>query len=136
MQVFPHLPFNGTCEEAFGFYQRCLGGEITAMMKWGGSPMEQAVTADWHGKIMHACLRAEGNRIIGSDAPPGRYQKPTSLGVTISLPTPADADRVFTALSEGAEIGMPMQETFFATRFGMLTDRYGIPWMVLSEKTP
>jgi len=136
MQVFPHLGFNGNCEEAFRFYQRALGGEITAMMKWGGSPMAQAVGAEWHDKIMHACLRTPGARIIGGDAPHGRYQKPAGFEVSVSVETGEEADRVFAALSDGATVTMAMQETFFAHRFGMLTDRFGIPWMVLSEKTP
>ena len=130
MQLHTALSFNGNCEEAFKFYQQCLGGNIETLMTWGESPMADQVPADWRGKIIHTTMLVEGSALIGSDAPPGRYETPQGFTVAISLEDVDKAERVFAQLSEGGTVTMPLQQTFWATRFGMVNDRFGIPWMV------
>jgi PhnB protein len=134
MQLNPYLMFNGTCEEAFKFYERALGGKIHAMLSHEGSPMEQQVPPEWRKKIMHARMTVGDEVLMGSDCPPDRYEPMKGFSVTLSVDDPGEADRIFNALSPGATIGMPIQETFWARRFGMLVDRFGTPWMINCEK--
>ena len=130
MQVTPYLSFDGTCEEAFSFYAAALGGKIEAMMPFGGSPMAEHVPAEWHNKVMHAGLNLGDQVVMGSDGMPGRYEKPQGFAVSLQIEDPAEAERTFGALAEGGTITMPLGETFWALRFGMLVDRFGTPWMV------
>ncbi|ONG55799.1 hypothetical protein BKE38_08415 [Pseudoroseomonas deserti] len=130
MRVTPYLFFNGDCEAAFTRYQEVLGGHVMAMMRHAGSPAEEQVPVAWKDKILHACLEVDGLHIMGSDAPPGRFEQPQGFSVNLMMRSVEEAERVFAGLSEGATITMPLQKTFWAERFGMLTDRFGIPWMV------
>jgi len=130
MQVNPYLLFNGQCEEAFNFYARCLGGTIETMMTHGGSPAEGQVSADWRDKILHASLRVGDDVLMASDAPPGHYEQPQGFSVSLQFDNPAEGERVFNALAEDGKIRMPFGETFWAVRFGMLVDRFGIPWII------
>jgi PhnB protein len=130
MQLNPTLSFNGNCEEAFKFYGQTLGGKIQTMMRWGESPMADQVSSDWRDKIIHTTLIVGESALMGSDAPPGSYETPRGFSVAINLENVADAERIFGALSEKGTVTMPLQQTFWATRFGMATDRFGIPWMV------
>jgi PhnB protein len=134
MQLNPYLTFNGQCEAAFKFYERCLGGKIVAMMTHVGTPAEQQVPAEWRNKIMHARLTVNDEVLMGSDAPPDHYQPPKGISVALQIKSAADAERTFNALAENGTIQMPIQETFWATRFGMLVDQFGIPWMINCEK--
>ena len=130
MQLSPILTFNGQCEAAFKFYEQCLGGKIQTMMTWGDSPMADQVPSEWRDKIIHATLIVGETSLLGGDAPPDRYEEPRGFSVTIHIKDPADAERIFQALSEDGTVTMPIQQTFWALRFGMLVDRFGIPWMV------
>jgi PhnB protein len=134
MQVNPYLFFSGQCEAAFKFYEKLLGGKIEAMITHEGSPAADHVPAEWRSKIMHARLMLGDQILMGSDAPPDRQQKPQGFYVNISIKNPAEAERIFHALEENGKVTMPFGETFWATRFGMLVDRFGIPWMVNCEK--
>lgn len=134
MQLSPHLNFNGNCETAFKFYEKCLGAKITFMMPYEGSPLANEVPAEWRGKILHASLQVGDALILGADAPPGRYEKPQGFAVTLSPKDPAEAERIFVGLSESGTVTMPMQGTFWAARFGMLVDQFGIPWMINCPK--
>lgn len=134
MHLNPYLLFNGSCEEAFNFYAKTLGGTIKTMMPFEGSPMEKQAPEEWRKKIMHGRLDLGGQTLMGSDARAEHYRKPQGITVTLNVDNAADAERIFAALSEGGEVSMPMQETFWAVRFGMVTDRFGIPWMVNCEK--
>ena len=126
-----YLMFHGECREAFTFYQSVLGGTLETMMPYGGSPGEGQVPAEWNDKIMHARLLVGDQALMASDAPPGRQQTPGSFSVSVSVETVEEAERIYAGLSEGArEIAYPLGETFWAKRFGMFTDRFGIPWMV------
>src|SRR5712692_1735667 len=134
MQLNPYLFFNGQCEAAFKFYERVLGGKIEAMLTHAGTPAEAQVPAEWRNKILHARLIVGGEVLMGSDAPPGRQEEPKGFSVSVQVKDPADAERIFDALAEKGTVRMPIQKTFWATRFGMLVDRFGIPWMINCEQ--
>lgn len=134
MQLNPYLTFDGQCAAAFKFYERNLGGKIEMMMTHGDSPMAEQVSADWRDKIMHARLNLGDRILMGSDAPPDRREAIQGFSMSLSVDSPAEAERVFQALSENGSVRMPLQETFWALRFGMLVDQFGIPWMVNCEK--
>ncbi|MGZ5118529.1 MAG: VOC family protein [Burkholderiales bacterium] len=134
MQINPYLLFNGQCEAAFKLYERVLGGKIDAMMTHAGTPAEAHVPPEWRNKIIHARLVVGDEVLMGSDAPPDRFQKPQGFSVSIQINKPADAERIFKALAENGTVQMPFEQTFWAFRFGMCVDRFGIPWMVNCEK--
>lgn len=133
MPLNPYLSFNGDCEAAFKFYEKCLGGKIEMMIPHAGTPAEEHVPPEWKNKIMHARLNLGDGLLMGGDAPPGMYQKPAGINVALQLKDPAQAEKIYAALSEGGTILMPIAETFWAARFAMFTDRFGIPWMINCE---
>jgi PhnB protein len=133
MQLNAYLLFDGQCEAAFKFYEQCLGGKIEAMFAHAGTPAEEQVPPEWRDKILHATLNVGGGILMGSDAPPGRYEAPRGFSVSIGIADPLEAERIFHALAENGTVRMPIQKTFWASRFGMLVDRFGIPWMVNCE---
>jgi PhnB protein len=134
MQFNSYLLFNGDCEEALTTYAKIFGGKIEAMLTHEGTPASCQVPPEWQKKILHARINIGNAVLMASDAPPGRYLKPQGFSVNIGLTDIKEAERIFTALSESAAITMPLGETFWAHRFGMLTDRFGIPWMVNVER--
>ena len=134
MQLNPYLTFDGQCEAAFKFYENVLGGKIEAMMTYGSSPMAEQTPADWRNKIMHARLTVGEKMLMASDAPPDRREAMKGFSVTISLDDPGQAERIFHALSEKGTVQMPIQQTFWAARFGMLSDPFGTPWMINCEQ--
>ena len=134
MRINPYLEFGGDCEAAFRFYERSLGGEIEAMLPFAGSPAEDFAPKEWGEKIMHARLAIGDQVLMGSDTPPDRRQTPAGFSVSLQMESAEAADRVFHALAEGGTVRMPIEETFWAIRFGMLTDRFGIPWMVNCDR--
>lgn len=133
MQLNPYLSFNGQCEAAFKFYERCLGGKIGVMLNYGSSPMAEQVPSEWRDKIMHVRLTVGDQVLMGSDSPPEHYEETKGMSVSLNLNDPAEAERIFHALAENGTVRMPIQETFWAARFGMLVDQFGIPWMVNCE---
>ena len=135
MKWNPYLTFPGTCGEAFRFYERALGGKIVAMMTHADVPAEARAQTppEWKNMIMHARLEVGGNVLMGSDAPPDHSEKPQGMSVALHVDDPKDAERIFAALADNGTVRMPLQQTFWAVRFGMLTDRFGIPWMVNCE---
>ncbi len=134
MHLNPYLTFNGQCEAAFRFYEQCLGGKIVMMLKHGEAPLAEQATPESRDTILHARLTWGDDVLMGSDAPSGRYQQPAGFYVSLMLGEAAEADRIFSILAEGGTVQMPLQETFWAVRFGMLVDRFGTPWMVNCEK--
>lgn len=134
MQIHAYLAFNGQCRDAFSFYEEVLGGEITTMMTFGESPMASEVPKDWHPRILHAALSVGDSLLMASDNPPDQESPATGFSVSLFVEDPNEAERLFDALVEGGEVKMPMQETFWASRFGMLKDRYGTPWMINASK--
>jgi PhnB protein len=133
MQFNTYLTFNGQCEAAFQFYEQTFGGKIEAMIPHAGTPAESHVPPEWCGKIMHARLQVGDSTLMGSDAPPGRYEPTKGVWVNATVKDPAEAERLFQALSENGSITMPLQKTFWATRFAMIVDRFGTPWMLNCE---
>lgn len=134
MQLNPYLTFDGQCEKAFKFYERCLGGKIEAMITHRGSPMAQQSPPEWQDKILHARLTVGDEVLMGSDGMPGCHEKASGFSVSLGIADPADAERIFNALSENGAVRMPLQQTFWALRFGMLVDQFGIPWMINCEQ--
>jgi PhnB protein len=134
MQINPYLLFTGQCEEAFKFYEKLLSGKIEMIMTHEGTPAAAQVPAEWRKKILHARMVVGGQVLMGSDAPPGRQEKPQGFSVSLSVKEPTEAERIFQALAENGAVRMPIQETFWAKRFGMVVDRFRIPWMVNCEK--
>lgn len=130
MQVQPYLLFNGNCREAFETYHRVLGGELQAMITHGESPGNNEVPEGVKDKIMHACLVIDGDLLMASDVPP-EYQAPLSgFSVSLQIDSADEADRIFNALAEGGTVTMPLGQTFWAERFGMLVDRFSVPWII------
>jgi PhnB protein len=134
MRLNPYLVFNGQCQAAFRFYEQCLGGKIAAMMTYGDSPLAEQCGPQSRDRIMHARLQVGDTVLMGSDAPPDRFQAMQGMSVTLNIEQAAEAERVFHALAEGGNVIMPIGETFWAQRFAMLTDRFGTPWMINCEK--
>lgn len=134
MQVNPYLMFNGNCAEALKFYEEALGARIEFSMPFEGSPACDSVPAEWAQKILHATLSIGDTKVMASDAPPGHYQAPQGISVSLSLQDAAKGEEVFNALSENGQVQMPYQPTFWAAGFGMCVDRFGIPWMVNVEQ--
>jgi PhnB protein len=133
MQVNPYLNFNGQCEAAFKFYAASLGAKIEMMMPHEGTPAAEHVPPEWRKKIMHARLSIGATTLMASDSPPGHYKKPEGFAVALQLKNPAEAERIFHALAEKGTVQMPIQETFWAAKFGMLIDQFAIPWMINCE---
>jgi PhnB protein len=134
MRINAYLSFPGTCREAFEFYASCLEGKITDMLTHEGMPTGMPLPAGWGDKILHVQLVAGDNILMGSDTPPDYYQAPAGFHVSISVDNAAAAEVAFGRLAAGGQIRMPLEETFWAVRFGMLVDRYGVPWMINCEK--
>ena len=129
MQLQPYLTFDRRCRDAFEAYHAILGGELS-MMTQAESPMAEQCAPGQEDAILHARLQVGDAVVMGSDAPPQYYTRPGGFSVTIAVTDPTEASRIFDALAEGGTVKMPLQQTFWAQRFGMLVDRFGIPWMV------
>jgi len=134
MQLNPYLSFDGQCEAAFKFYAEALGGQVLMTLTYGETPMSDQTPADWRGKIAHTRMSVGGTMLMGSDSPPDRVEPMKGVTIALGVDEPAEAERVFDALAAGGTVTMPIQETFWAHRFGMLTDRFGTPWMINCEK--
>jgi PhnB protein len=134
MQMHPYLIFDGQCEEAFKFYEQCLNGRIEMIQTHGESPIADQVPPESHDRILHVRLVAGDAVLMGSDSPPELYEKPQGTHVSLNVDSPAEADRIFNTLAENGKVTMPIAETFWAARFGMLVDRFGTPWMINCEQ--
>ena len=130
MRLNTYIAFNGQCEAAFKFYEQCLGGKIEGMFTFAGTPAAAQAPPDWQNKIMHVGLKVGDDLLMGSDVPPEHYKGSHGYSVNIAVEQPAEAERVFQALSQNGKVHMPIGPTFWAERFGMLVDQFGIPWMV------
>jgi PhnB protein len=135
MKVQPYLFFDGRCEEAIEFYKKVLGAEVLMLMRFGDNPEPSPpgmIPPGSENKVMHASLRVGETEFMASD---GRCMgRPMFQGVSLSLsvPSEAEADRLFGALGEGGQVQMPIGKTFFSPRFGMVADRFGVSWMVVA----
>jgi PhnB protein len=133
MQVSTYLSFNGQCEAAFKFYEQCLGGRIGQIFHYAGSPMANTVPADWSEKVMHSSVTVGGQVLMGGDVAPDRYEQPKGFSLSIQITSPSEAERIFRELAEDGKVVVPLEKTFWAERFGMIVDRFGIPWLVNCE---
>jgi len=130
MRVDIYLNYGGKCEEAFRFYEKHLGATVTMMMKHGESPNHANVPAHWKDAVLHAQLEFGNAVIMGADIP-DRYEPMRSAYVSLTVDSVAEAERVYALLTDGGEVFMKMEETFFAKRFAMFRDRFGTSWMLL-----
>ena len=133
MKVEPYLFFNGCCEEALDFYVRALGAEITFLMRMKESPEPMELPPGAEDKVMHANLRIGESMLMASDGMGTEKGVFTGFSLAVSAPTTEQAEAWFAALGEGGKVDMPMQKTFWAQSFGMLTDRFGVSWMLSCE---
>ena len=133
MRFDTYLFFSGNCEKAFKFYEQALGGKIENVITHGGSPVETNVPPEWRDKILHIRLVAGDGVLMGSDSPPGHYEEPRGFSVAVGLKDQAKGEKIFRSLSEGGKVTLPFEQTFWASRFGMLIDKFGIPWMISCE---
>ena len=130
MQLIAYLNFNGNAEEVLEFYRSVLGGELE-IMRFGGSPMAEAVPADWGNKVLHGVLRSPAGQLMASDATKDRVNNPgDNFALSLAVVAEAEADTVFAKLSAGGTVTMPLEKTFWGAKFGMCTDKYGTRWMV------
>lgn len=130
MRLIPYLSFDGQCREAFDFYAAALGGRLPGPpMTYGESPMCGEMPPESRHLVMHVQLEVDGATLMGADGPPPHGARGNTC-INVDEPTVEEAERVFAALSEGGQVQMPIAETFWAERWGALTDRYGKPWMV------
>jgi PhnB protein len=133
MQMAPYITFNGNCEAAFAFYQQHLGGVPGGIFRYEGTPIEHQVPVAWGNKIMHASMTVGGQLLMAADAAPGLYEEPKGFSLSLQVSDVADAERIFAALATGGRVLMPLEKTFWAARFGMLVDQFGIQWMINCE---
>ena len=134
MKVTPYLNFDGQGAEAFKFYEQVIGGKIQDMMTYNDMPeMAEHMPPEARGQIMHACLNVGDQTLMASDSPPGQHQTPQGLWVSLHYDHATEGKQVFDALAEGGNVQMPFEKTPWAAGFGMVTDRFGIPWMVNCE---
>lgn len=135
MNLTPYLSFKGDCAEALKFYERCFNGRVINQSTFRNSPMAANTSPEMQDQILHISMQVGDSYLMGSDIPEEHYQKPApTCQIAIGIKDPAEAEKVFNALSEGSTIHMPLQETFWAQKFGMLTDRYGFGWMISCDK--
>ena len=129
MQLVAYLNFEGNAREAMDFYAHALGGKVTQRFTYGASPMAEQCGPTAADHVMHSQVEAGGAILMGADGPPPHAAGSTC--VNILTETPEEAERVFAVLSEGGTVQMPLAKTFFSPSFGMVADRFGVPWMVI-----
>ncbi|MBD2111836.1 MULTISPECIES: VOC family protein [Cyanophyceae] len=134
MKLYSYLNFNGNCEAAFDYYAQVLGGKVGDKMTYGESPMADQTPEDWRDKIMHSQLILGDQELMGADSMPDYFEEPKGTSVLIAIEDPDKAEHVFAALAENGTIKMPIQETFWAARFGMVVDQFGTPWMINCDR--
>ena len=132
MKLYIYLNYGGNCEDAFRFYEANLGAKITEISRHGDAPNPN-LPESWKDKVLHARIDIGETVVMGADIPGDRFLPMRSAYLTLMLDSDEEADRIYTLLSEGGEIFMKMESTFFASRFAMLRDRFGTSWMLLHE---
>lgn len=134
MKLNTFLNFGGNCEAAFRFYEQHLNGSITMMMRRAESPAPSETWSGWEQSVQYAIMNIGETELMGSDVPPARFQPMRSVYLSLTVADSAEAERVWSLLADGGQVFMPMQETFYATRFGQLRDKFGISWMIMALK--
>ncbi|MGA2258883.1 MAG: VOC family protein [Thermoguttaceae bacterium] len=134
MQVQPYLSFEGRCEEAIEFYKTAVGAKVDVLIRFKDSPEplpSGKFPPEVMNKVMHASLRIGDSTVMASDGRCAGNAKFTGTSLTLCVPNDAEAVQRFDALCEGGTVGMPLTKTFFSSCFGMVIDRFGVPWMIL-----
>ena len=136
MNVQPYLSFEGRAQEAIDFYKSALGATVDMVMHFKDAPpeMQAQMSPDSKDKVMHAAFKIGDTQILASDGHCNGKPSFQGFSLTINAANDAEADRLFAALGKGGQVTAPMSETFFASRFGMLADKFGVNWMVMAEK--
>ena len=132
MTMTTYVNFAGNCAEAFHFYEKHLGGRIGMSMTHGEAPDQSRVNPEWKNLVLHARISIGDTELMGADIPTAQPMR--SAYLSLGVESEAEAERIFAALSDGGRVFMPMQETFFATRFAQLQDRFGINWMIIRDR--
>jgi PhnB protein len=134
MKLHTFLNYGGNCEQAFRFYEQHLGGRITMLMRRAEQRDQSVTWPGWETSIQYASMNLGETELMASDVPPDRFQPMRSVYLTLTADSPEEAERVWVLLSDGGQVLMPFEETFFARRFGQLRDRFGTSWMVLCPR--
>jgi PhnB protein len=134
MKLNTFLNYGGNCEQALRFYEQHLGGTITMLMRRAEQPDQPVTWPGWEASIQYASMSLGETELMASDVPPDRFQPMRSVYLTLTVDRPAEAERLWAVLSEGGQIFMPIEETFFALRFGQLRDKFGTSWMILCPR--
>ena len=131
MQVQPYLSFEGCCEEAVEFYRKALGAEVTRLMRFKESPEPGMCSPGALDKVMHMSFRIGDTTLLASDGRCTGQPNFQGISLTLTVPNDAEAERLFASLADGGQVQMPLTKTFFSSRFGMVADRIGVPWMII-----
>jgi PhnB protein len=134
MKIHTYLNYGGNCKEAFRFYEKHLGGKITMMMTQGEMPDAKDVAPERKDDILYSRIEIGETYLMASDVAPERFKPMRSVYLSLSVESSEEAERIYKLLSDGGEIFMPIDETFFAHRFAMLRDRFGTSWMIIHER--
>jgi PhnB protein len=134
MRLNTYLNYGGNCAEAFKFYEEHLGGKIGMIMKYGDMPDPSKVVPGMENNVLHATITIGETMIMASDVPTDRWKPMRSAYLVLNLASDADAEQLFALLADGGEVFMPLQETFFASRFAQLRDKFGTSWMLIHER--
>ena len=134
MKLHTYLNYGGNCEEAFRFYEKHLGGKITTLMTHGEMPGATDIPPGWEKAILHANMTIGDTQLMGSDVSPERFLPMRSVYLSLGVSSDAEAERIHALLADGGVVFMPMLETFFATRFSMLRDKFGTSWMIIHDR--
>jgi len=132
MKLTTYVNFAGKCAEAFHYYEKHLGAKVGMMMTHGQSPDQSHTRPEWKDAVLHARIAVGGTELSGADIPNAEPMR--SAYLTLSTESDREAERIFSALSDGGQVLMPIQETFFASRFGQTRDRFGINWMIIHDR--
>jgi PhnB protein len=130
MRLNPYLSFDGRCEAAFKFYEQCLQGKIVMLVRYGDSPLAKQTPPHWHRRVLHATFSSGDHILQGTDALPESYCRPQGFSVMLNIGSPVDAENIFNALAVEGTVQIPLQESFWAARFGVLVDQFGTPWTI------
>jgi PhnB protein len=134
MKLHPYLHFNGNCRQAFAYYEQHLGGKILGMMTYDQMPPGAPVPAGMEKAVVHVRMALGETLVMAGDAPPDRFDPMQGIFLSLDVTSDAEAERVHAALAEGGTVIVPMEETFYASRFSMVRDQFGVSWMVIHEK--
>ncbi|HXE13823.1 MAG TPA: VOC family protein [Bryobacteraceae bacterium] len=134
MKLHTYLNYGGNCKEAFDFYEKHLGGKIVARMTYGDQPGADNVSPEQKNLVLYSNMHIGGTELMGSDVPPEQFEAMRSAYLSLTVDTTEEAERIYKLLVDGGQIFMPMEETFFAFRFGMLRDKFGTSWMILHPR--